>query len=108
MKPFYLKCSNEADAISALPMLTETDEDSATIWAQSAHTAVMPLPALALPTGETYTDEYGVEHPVTVVSPDYHLNVLTDDPEVMAAIDAMPVECRPEPETPVVVWAELP
>lgn len=108
MTPFCLKFTDEAAALSALPMLTATDEDGPTIWAQSAHTAVMPLPALALPTGETYTDEYGFEHKVLVVSPDYHLNVLTDDPEVMAAIDAMPVECRPEPETPVVVWAELP
>jgi hypothetical protein len=68
----------------------------------------MPLPALALPTGETYTDAYGFEHPVLVVSPDYHLNVLTGDPEVMTAIEALPAGCRPEPETPVVVWAELP
>jgi hypothetical protein len=107
MRPLYLKFTNEVAAFSALPMLTAADDDGTTIWAQSAHTAVMPLPALALPTGETYTDEYGFEHKVLVVSPNYHLNVLTDDPEVMAAIDAMPVECRPEPETPVVVWVGL-
>ena len=105
MTPFYLKFTDETAAISALPMLTATDEDGTTIWAQSAHTAVMPFPTLALPTGETYTDEYGVEHPVLSVSPDYHLNVLTDDPEVMAAIEDMPVGFRPEPETPAVVWA---
>ncbi|MDF2143191.1 hypothetical protein [Paenirhodobacter sp. CAU 1674] len=105
MVPFYLKFANEAAAFAAMPLLTATDEDGTTIWAQSAHTAVMPLPALALPTGDTYTDEYGVEHPVMSVSPDYHLNVLTDDPEVMAAIEALPALCRPEPETPVVVWA---
>lgn len=107
MTPFYLKFTKEAAALAALPLLTATDDDDTTIWAQSAHTAVMPLPALALPTGETYTDEYGFGHPVLSVSPDYHLNVLTDDPEVMAAIEALPALCRPEPLTPVVVWAEL-
>jgi hypothetical protein len=107
MTPFYLRFTDEAAAFTALPMLSATDDDGATIWAQSAHTAVMPLPALALPTGETYTDEYGFEHPDMSVSPDYHLNVLTDDPEVMDAIEALPAGCRPEPLTPAVVWADM-
>lgn len=107
MIPFYLKFTDEAAAFAAIPMLTATDEDGTTIWAQSAHTAVMPLQALALPTGETYTDEYGFEHKVLVVSPEYHLNVLTEDPEVIAVIEALPAGGRPEPETPAVVWARV-
>lgn len=105
MTPFYLKFTDEAAALSSLPMLTATDAGGTTIWAQSVHTAVMPLPALALPTGDTYTDEYGFEHPVMSVSPDYHLNVLTDDPEAVAAIEALPETSRMAPNTPAVVWA---
>lgn len=105
MTPFYLKFTDETAALSTLPMLTVTDDDGTTIWAQSAHTAVMPFPALALPTGEVATDEFGGEYAVTAPSPDYHLNVLTDDPVVIAAIAALPAWSKPEPETPVVVWA---
>ncbi|WP_434286319.1 hypothetical protein [Celeribacter sp. SCSIO 80788] len=104
MTDFYLKFSDRAAALAALPILTVQDDADETVWRQDL-SSVVEVGTIYAETGVTLTAADGIEYPETVALDGWHMNVRTAVAEVISAIEALPEEARPEPATPAVVWA---
>jgi hypothetical protein len=104
MTDFYLKFSTREAAIAALPILTVQDDAEDVVWRQDL-ASVAEIGTIYAETGVTLTDAEGIEYPETVQIDGWHMNVRTQDDDVISAIETLPEEARPEPATPAVVWA---
>ncbi|WP_417262642.1 hypothetical protein [Celeribacter sp.] len=104
MTDFCLKFTDRAEATAALPILTVQGEDGTASWRQDM-ASVVEVDPIFVETGNILTDAEGVEYPEREMLEGFHLNVRAWREDVIAAIAALPMENRPVPETPAVVWS---
>lgn len=96
MTDLYLKATDKVAMDAALTTAGLLDDEGNYIG------NVDVIGEIYKPTGNTLTDEDGMEYPEMQAIAGYHVNVRTDD---VAVIDSLATITMTEPTTPFRVWA---
>lgn len=84
----FLKFPDEATAKTVLA--DYLSEEGA--WIRDSHThSLDPVGVIYRPTGNTLTDESGIEYPEMTAIPEYHINFLGDLPAIPSAYVVTPI-----------------